>query len=222
MDMQFIQSVIFVLTLMILFVLINLMINYISRRDGEPNMAFRKKLWFIPLLSAFIMIPLVLFAMLYTHWFPAHPASVSGGTATSDSLSSVFSLSLLLLIGFLIFESFIHPLIIALLRLLLRKDASLYIKQMVTVLIDTVLVYSITHFLSRIPVSGWLQSLLIAVSFHLTEWILIGVQAWIHQNKRANTNVHQLEPAGLKNRVQQPCNHQQSNNEAHFDHRKTP
>lgn len=221
--MQFIQSVVFVLTLMILFVLIHLMMNYISRRDGEPCVTFRKKLWLIPLLSAFIMIPLVLFAMLYTHWFPEHPASASGGTtSSSNSLSAVFSLSLLLLIGFLFFESFIHPLVIALLRLLLRKDASLYIKQMVTVLTDTVLVFSMSLFLSRIPISGWLQSLLIAVSFHLIEWILIGVQTWIHRHKRANANIHQLESAGFKNRVQQPCNHQQSHNETHFDHRKSP
>jgi len=204
MDMQLIQNIVFVLTLVILFVLINLMMNYISRRDDEPKVAFGKKLWIIPLLSAFIMIPLVLFAMLYTHWFPAHPA---GGTAAIDSQSAVFSLSLLLLIGFLIFESFIHPLIIALLRLLFRKDASLYIKQTVTVLTDTVLVYAMSLFLTRIPICGWLQSLLIAVSFHLIEWILIGVQAWIHRRKRANATIPQLEPAGLKNRVQQPCNH---------------
>ncbi|WP_242615317.1 hypothetical protein [Paenibacillus solani] len=222
MDMQLIQSVVFVLTLMILFVLINLMMNYISRRDGEPRVAFRKKLWLIPLLSAFIMIPLVLFAMLSAHWFPAHPVSGSGEPAANDNQNAVFSLSLLLLIGFLIFESFIHPLVIALLRLLLRKDASLYIKQTVTVLTDTVLIYSMSLFLTRIPISGWLQSLLIVFFFHLTEWILIGVQAWIHRRKRANARNHQLEPAGLKNRVQQPCNHKESNNEAHFNHRKSP
>ncbi|MGG3280756.1 hypothetical protein [Paenibacillus solani] len=222
MDMQLIQSVVFVFILMILFVLINLMMNYISRRDGEPSVAFRKKLWLIPLLSAFIMIPLVLFAMLYTHWFPAHPVSGSSRTTVNEGQSAVVSLSLLLLIGFLIFESFIHPLIIGLLRLLLRKDASLYIKQTVTVLTDTVLVYAMSLFLTRIPISGWLQSLLIVVFFHLTEWILIGVQAWIHWRKQANAGIHQLEPAGLKNRVQQPCNHKQSNDEAYFNHRKSP
>lgn len=220
--MHIIQGVVFVLILMILFFLINLMMNYISRRDGEPSVAVRKKLWLIPLLSAFIMIPLVLFAMLYAHWFPVYPVSGSGKSAANDSQSAVISLSLVMLIGFLIFESFIHPLIIALLRLLLRKDTSLYIKQTVTVLTDTVLVYVMSLFLLHIPIDGWLQSLLIVVFFHLTEWILIGVQAWIHRRKQANAKIHQLEPAGLKNRVQQPCNHKQSNNEAHFNHRKSP
>ena len=58
--MHTIQIILSALILMILFGLINLMMNYISRRDGEPTVPLRKKLWLIPLLSAFIIIPLEL------------------------------------------------------------------------------------------------------------------------------------------------------------------
>ncbi|ANA79877.1 hypothetical protein C7121_08060 [Paenibacillus glucanolyticus] len=183
--MNNVQLILTALILLILFGLINLMINYISRRDGEPHVPFRKKLWLIPLLSAFIIIPLELFAMLYAGWFPLPDPAGSGDTLAFDSNGVLLGFSLIVLIGFLIFESLIHPLVIALLRLLLRKDASIYIKQAVTIAFDTVLLYIVSLLIPAIPIGGWLQSLFIALFFHLIEWILIGVQAWVQQRKRA-------------------------------------
>ncbi|MGO4788344.1 hypothetical protein AB4124_13065 [Paenibacillus sp. 2KB_20] len=185
--MHTLQIILSALILMVLFGLINLMMNYISRRDGEPIVPFRKKLWLIPLLSAFIIIPLELFAMLYARWFPISEPSGPGEILAYDGQGVWLSFSLTILIGFLIFEGILHPLIITLLRLLLRKDTSIYIKQAVTVVTDTVLLYIAFLIMPGIPVGGWLQALLIAVFFHLIEWILIGVQTWVQQRKRART-----------------------------------
>ncbi len=182
--MHTMQIILSALILMILFGLINLMMNYISRRDGEPIVPLRKKLWLIPLLSAFIIIPLELFAMLYARWFPLSDPSGSGEFLAYDAQGVWLGFSLTILIGFLIFEGILHPLVITLLRLLLRKDTSIYIKQAVTVVTDTVLLYIVSLIVPGIPVGGWLQALLIALFYHLIEWILIGVQTWVQQRKR--------------------------------------
>jgi len=182
--MHILQLILTALILMILFGLINLMMNYISRRDGELIVPFRKKLWLIPLLSAFIIMPLELFSMLYAQWFPMPDPSRTGETLAYDGQGVLLGFSLFVLVGFLIFEGLIHPLVIALLRLLLRKDTSIYMKQAVTVVTDTMLLYIASLIVPAIPVEGWLQSLVIAVFFHLIEWILIGVQAWMQQRKR--------------------------------------
>ena len=67
----------------------------------------------------------------------------------------------------------------------LRKDSSIYIKQAVTVVTDTVLLYIASLVVPGIPVGGWRKALLIALFFHLIEWILIGVQTWCKEGKRA-------------------------------------
>ncbi|MGG3504269.1 hypothetical protein ABES58_02185 [Paenibacillus lautus] len=185
--MHTLQIILSALILMILFGLINLMMNYISRRDGEPVVPFRKKLWLIPLISAFIIIPLEFFAMLYARWFPMSDPSGSGEVLAYDAQGIWLGFSLTILIGLLIFEGIIHPLVITLLRLLLRMDTSIYIKQAVTVVTDTVLLYIVSLIVPGMPVSGWLQALLIALFFHLIEWILIGVQTWVQQRKRARS-----------------------------------
>ena len=115
--MHTIQIILSALILMILFGLINLMMNYISRRDGEPTVPLRKKLWLIPLLSAFIIIPLELFAMLYARWFPISDPSGSGEILAYGGQGVWLGFSLTILIGFLIFEGILHPLVITLLRL---------------------------------------------------------------------------------------------------------
>lgn len=177
------QLIVTVLVLLILFTLINMMMNYVSRRDGEPPVPLKRKLWLVPLLAAFIIVPIELFSILYAMLFRVTDSA--GQMLAYNSGGVLLSLPLLLLIGFLLFEGLVHPIMITLLRLWLRRDASVYVKQTVTVITDSILVYAMASVIPAIPVGSWLHSLIIAVFYHLIEWVLIGIQAWIQQRKRA-------------------------------------
>lgn len=109
----------------------------------------------------------------------------AGQMLAYNSGGVLLSLPLLLLIGFLIFEGLVHPIMITLLRLWLRRDASVYVKQTVTVITDSILIYALASVIPAVPVGSWLHALIIAVFYHLIEWVLIGIQAWIQQRKRA-------------------------------------
>lgn len=182
------QLIISLIVLLILFGLINMTMNYVSRRDGEPAVPFRRKLWLIPLMAAFIVVPIELFSVLYARLFPLTDAS--GELLAYTSSGVLLSFPLLLLIGFLIFEGFVHPVAIALLRLGMRRDAPVFLKQAVTILTDTVLIYVAALTLPAVAAGSWLQALAIAVCYHVIEWILIGVQAWMQQRKHAKAPSH--------------------------------
>lgn len=173
--------------LMTLFGILNLIINYIARRDGEEPVPFRIKLWLIPLLSVFIIVPVALFSVLFTLFF--HTTGEYAQVISYESLGGLFSFSLVVLLGFLLFESLVHPIIIAVLRLWLRRDVSVYAKQSVTIIADTLILYFISLIIPGIYIDELLEALFIAVFYHMIEWVLMGVQTWIQHRKRARSSL---------------------------------
>ncbi|MGM1045469.1 MAG: hypothetical protein ACQEXX_04920 [Bacillota bacterium] len=168
--------------LMVLFGIMNMTINYITRRDGEEPVPLRVKLWLIPMLSVFIIVPIALFSALFTIIFQMDGEYRQ--VLSYESLGSLFSFSLVILLGFLLFESLIHPISIALLRLWVRRDVSVYAKQSVTIITDTFILYFISLIIPGVHISGLLGALSIAVFYHIIEWELMGVQTWIQYRKR--------------------------------------
>lgn len=206
--------------LMILFGMINMAINYTTRRDGEGPVPLRLKWWLIPALSAFIIVPTVLFSIGFKLIFHA-PGNI-GQMITYGNLGGLIHLTLLVLLGFILFESFVHPVSIASLRLLMRRDVPVYVKQSVTLFMDTIILYVIS-LIPGVHIHGLLEALCIAIFYLMIEWILIGVQTWIQHRKhtRSMTDSH-LEPSRFKNGVQQPYDHEQCHDEPDLNRRITP
>lgn len=184
--MNAVQLILAFFMLMLLFGIMNLIINYIARRDGESPIPLRMKLWLIPTLSTFIIVPILLFSVLFALLF--HTTSDYGQIISYENVESLLNFSLVVLFGFLLFESLVHPLSIALLRLWLRRDASVYTKQSVTMITDTCILYFISLLIPGLHVDGLLEALSIAMFYHIVEWFLMGVQTFIHHRKRTRSS----------------------------------
>ncbi|WP_054958070.1 hypothetical protein [Paenibacillus dakarensis] len=179
---QFIMSL-FVLAL--LFGIINLVLNYVSRRDGTVPVPMRIKLWLIPVLSMIIIIPVFMFSVLFAVLF--HVQGLYQEASLSMDLGNLISFSVMVLLGFIFFESFVHPITMALLRLWLRRDAAIYTKQLITILIDTCILYFISMIITGLSIAGIMEALSIAVFYHLIEWLLMGFQAWLQRRKQSRS-----------------------------------
>lgn len=173
--------------------LLNLSLNYISRRDGGQILPLQKKLWLIPLLSILIVVPVGLFSMGFAFAFQRVMTSLP--FMSSEFIDGLLTLSLTVLAGFLLCESIVHPVCIALLRLWLRRDVPVYIKQAVTLIADTLVLYALPLILTGLPFRGLLQSLSISLFYHVMEWMLIGIQTWVQRRKRSGP---EMEPARTK------------------------
>lgn len=184
--MNAVKLILAFLVLMLLFGIMNLTINYIMRRDGNGQVSLRKKLWLIPTLSTFIIVPVLIFSVLFDLLF--HTTASYTQIISYENVSSLLSFALVVLVLFLLFESLVHPLSIGLLRLWLGRDASIYTKQCITMITDTCLLYLISIVIPGIHVNGLLQALSIAAFYHLIEWFLMGVQTFIHHRKQIRSS----------------------------------
>ncbi|WP_217561297.1 hypothetical protein [Paenibacillus sp. GbtcB18] len=106
--------------LLLLFFGLNVLLNDISRRDHEPAPSWRTKIWAIPVFSLLIIGPVTGFAFLYMTFFRGieHTSSLIRFTGKAD----LFTFSLIILLSFLFFETFIHPLLHALIPGVYIKD----------------------------------------------------------------------------------------------------
>lgn len=170
------------IVLLILLGMMNMMLNYIATRDGA-QIPFRQKLWLIPLLSASIIVPLELCSLLYVRLFGI--TGSAGETLAPGSAEVLLSFPLFALIGFLLLECLVHPLVIATLRLTLKRDSVLMAKLASTLAVDTLLLYFIALLFPALPLRSLLQALFIALFYHGIEWLLIGVQTWLLHRKHA-------------------------------------
>lgn len=177
------QMLLGLIVLIILFGIINMMLKYIANRDGI-KIPFRKKLSLIPLLSALIIVPTWLCSLLYARLFGIIDSFAEA--LGPESVEVLLSFPLLVLIGFLLFESLVHPLVIAALRLWLKRDSMLYAKITVTLAVDTALLYLASLLFPAMQINSLLQALFIAVFYHLIEWILIGVQTWMLHRRQSS------------------------------------
>lgn len=179
--MTFSNVLILIAVVLILFFILNEIINYIARRDHEDPPSVHSKLWLIPVISILIIIPLVGFTFIYGIFF------YSFGRMTVllhfDYLGDIFTFSLIVILGFVFFETFVHPIVIASLRYGLQRKVSVYTKYAITIIVDSVIIYFLSNIFNGVYIKDFLSALSISVFYHMMEWILIGFY-WFYKKQK--------------------------------------
>ncbi|MNZ77724.1 hypothetical protein D3C78_962790 [compost metagenome] len=157
--------------LLLLLVGLNLTINYIARRDKEEAPPLQVKLWLIPVLSLLIIAPLSGFTLLYAAFFKTF--ELTGKLLFFSSTDSILTFSLTVLLGFLFFETLVHPLLFALIRYQFKKQFSIYTKQAVTILVDSLIIYWFASTIYGVGIKDFYAALSISVFYHIFQWILM-------------------------------------------------
>ncbi|MFS0840527.1 hypothetical protein [Paenibacillus sp. 1P03SA] len=173
--------------LLLLFFGLNVLLNYLSRRDHEPVPSLKTKIWAIPVFSLLIIGPVIGFAFLYMTFFRGfeHTGSLISFTGKAD----LFTFSLVILLSFLIFETFIHPLLHAMIRYGLKRPPSVYGRQIITIIADCLLIYVFAHLIPGVYIQDFLSALTLSVALHVIEWILAGIMSLYKKNNKKNVNM---------------------------------
>ncbi|WP_405081587.1 hypothetical protein ACI48J_02965 [Paenibacillus chitinolyticus] len=159
--------------LLLLFFGLNRALNYLSFRDKEPRPSWKTKIWAIPLFSLLILAPVTGFAFLYMLFFRG--IEHTGTLISFTGKANLFTFSLVILLSFLFFETFIHPLIHALIRYVLKRPPSVYGRQVITIIADCLLIYVFAHLIPGVYIQDLLSALTLSVALHMIEWILAGI-----------------------------------------------
>ncbi|MVO99800.1 hypothetical protein [Paenibacillus lutrae] len=172
--------------LLFLFCALNLVINYIARRNRETKPAWKTEIWAIPILSLLILGQITGFAFLYMTFFQSleNTSTLIRFSAAGD----LFTFSVFILLSFLLFETFIHPLTVAAARTLLKRPLSFFSKQLITIVADWLLIYFFASLIPGVYLQDFLSALTISVVFHIIEWLLTGFA--ILYKKSRNKDIH--------------------------------
>lgn len=81
--------------------------------------------------------------------------------------------SIYIIVGFLIFETLINPLIIAVIRYILNRQISVYAKNAITIIADSIIIYLLAGLFKGIFIESIWAALSVSVFYHIFEWILI-------------------------------------------------
>ncbi|MFE6797854.1 hypothetical protein [Paenibacillus chitinolyticus] len=173
--------------LLLLFFGLNVLLNYLSHRDHEPAPSWNTKVWAIPVFSLLIIGPVIGFAFLYMTFFRGieHTSSLISFTGKADLLT----FSLVILLSFLFFETFIHPLTHTLIRYGLKRPPSIYSRQIITIIADCLLIYVFAHLIPGVYIKDFLSALTLSVALHVIEWILAGIMILYKKNNKMNLNM---------------------------------
>ncbi|MGF7047857.1 beta-lactamase regulating signal transducer with metallopeptidase domain [Paenibacillus sp. DS2015] len=183
--MTFSNVLVLIAVVLILFFILNEMINYIARRDHEDPPSYYNKLWLIPVISILIIIPLIGFTFIYGMFF--YSFGMMTDFLSFDYLGDVFTFSLIVLLGFIFLETFVHPIVIALLRYGLKRKVSVYTKYAITIIVDSITIYFLSNMFNGVYVKDFLSALSISVIYHIIEWILIGFY-WFYKKINKNSD----------------------------------
>ncbi|SEG52696.1 hypothetical protein [Paenibacillus sp. UNC499MF] len=173
--------------LLLLFFGLNILLNYLARRDHEPAPSLKTKIWAIPVLSLLIIGPVTGFAFLYMTFFRGieHTSTLISFSGKAD----LFTFSLVILLSFLFFETFIHPLLHAMIRYGLKRPPSVYGRQIITIIADSLLIYVFAHLIPGVYIKDLLSALTLSVALHVIEWILAGIMNLYKKNNKKNVNM---------------------------------
>lgn len=176
-------AILFIL-LLFLFLSLNEIIKYIARKDKESPPPVNVRLWLIPLLSLFIIVPVAFFTVLYSLFFYTF-----GGMSNSlyfEQIGDVIIFSVFILVGFILFETLIHPIIIAVLNYGVKRRVSVFTRNSVTIIIDGIIIYFLGSIFEGVYIQDFWSALSISVLYHIIEWIF----TWIHHlYKKRKTNM---------------------------------
>ncbi|MFE6077367.1 hypothetical protein ACFVQB_23155 [Paenibacillus sp. NPDC057886] len=168
--------------LLFLFLSLNEIIKFIARKDKESPPPINVRLWLIPLLSLLIIVPVAFFTILYSLFFYTF-----GGMSNSlyfEQIGDGIIFSVFILIGFILFETLIHPIIIAALNYGVQRRVSVYTRNSVTIIIDGIIIYFLGSIFEGVYIQDFWSALSISVLYHIIEWLF----TWIHHlyKKRKN------------------------------------
>lgn len=172
----------YLLFVIIIFVgFIHLMNYIVSRDDNNPKPPFKVKLWLVPLLALLLLTIVSLLAGLFA-------VLLTGIGALNQTLSfpnryAAFTVSMYIILLFLLVESFIHPFIYAILYALLKKQPTRMMSLIVNVIGDTFVIYFVFNIFPYVSISGLDTAFYISVLLSIFGQVCIGFEYWIKKMK---------------------------------------
>ncbi|WP_340400011.1 hypothetical protein [Paenibacillus sp. FSL H8-0079] len=156
--------VIFIIMLLAL----NLIINYTSRKDKENPPSLKVKIWLVPVLASLIILPVAIFTTLYSMFF--YNFGKASGFIYFNQFGDIIVFSVLIIIGFLIFETLIHPIIVTVLNYGLKRQVSVYTRNSITLIMDSLIIYILASSFNGIYILDYWSALSISVFYHIIDW----------------------------------------------------
>ncbi len=163
--------IIIIILLLILLLALNWIINYMSGKEKETPPSLKVKIWLIPLLASLIILPMIIFITLYSLFFYSFEKVSS--FIHFDQVGDIVVFSVLIIIGFLLFETLVHPVIITILNYGFKRQVSIYTRNAITLVIDSIIIYILASSFNGIYISDYWSALSIAVFYHIIDWGLV-------------------------------------------------
>lgn len=161
--------------------------NYIvNREDNDPKPPLKVRLWLIPVLALLLLTIVSLLAGLFA-------VVLTGIGALNQTLSfpnhyAAFTVSMYIILLFLLVESFIHPFIYALLLALLKKKPTRVMSHIVNVIGDTLVIYFVFNIFPYVSISGLDTAFYISLLLLVLGQICVGfkylVKKYISNNRK--------------------------------------
>lgn len=151
--------------------ILNELIKYLDRRDNDEPAPWQVKLWLVPLLALLILAPIIGFAFLFSLYF--YSFSEISNIMDFEKYPDLLVFSLYIIVGFIIFETLINPLIISVIRYILNRQISVYTKNAITIIADSIIIYLFAGLFKGIIIESIWAALSVSVFYHIFEWILI-------------------------------------------------
>ncbi|WHX47175.1 hypothetical protein QNH46_13440 [Paenibacillus woosongensis] len=151
-----------------------------DRREHDEPVPWQVRLWLVPLLSLLILAPIIGFAFLYSLFF--YSFSEISSIMDYEQYPDLLVFSIYIIVGFLIFETLINPLIIAVIRYILNRQISVYAKNAITIIADSIIIYLLAGLFKGIFIESIWAALSVSVFYHVFEWIMIW--ALVHFKKK--------------------------------------
>ncbi|WP_342555590.1 hypothetical protein [Paenibacillus sp. FSL R7-0652] len=172
--------------IVLLLLALNLIINYISRKDQEKAPPIIVKIWLIPVLAALIIIPVAVFTMVYNLFF--YSIGEISNFLHFENFGDITVFSILIITGFILFETLVHPIIVTLLNYGMKKQVSIYTRNAITILADSVIIYILASSFVSIYIADFWSALSISVFYHIIEWVLTLCYKLFKKKSKNNSN----------------------------------
>ncbi|MCY7484238.1 hypothetical protein [Paenibacillus alvei] len=169
---------IYLLFVLVIFIGFLHLVNYVvSREDNDPKPPFKVKLWLVPVLALLLLTIVSLLAGLFA-------VLLTGIGALNQTLSfpnryAAFTVSMYIILLFLLVESFIHPFIYAILYALLKTQPTRMMSLIVNVIGDTLVIYFAFNIFPYVSISGLDTAFYISVLLSILGQICTGFEYWI-------------------------------------------
>lgn len=161
--------------------ILNEVIKYLDRRDNDEPAPWSVRLWLVPLFAVLFLLPIVGFAVLFSLFFYSF-AEISNLMDFSQ-YDDLLTFSIFIIIGFLIFESLINPLLIIFISYVFKIKISVYTKSAITIVADSIIIFVVARAFKDVFIDSFMSALSISVFYHIIEWIIIGTSKYLKKGK---------------------------------------